>query len=501
MNAATATVRRWKLGIGILVAFLIGGLAGSLFTVHSGRADAEPANTVPFWQAAASPVTSDQAAFASGFADVAAKSVPSVVNIRSTKIIRLRDTGQMYPFMDPFFERFFGDSFGEMPQERREPGLGSGVIVSSDGYLLTNHHVVEGAEDIQITLSDKREFDAEIIGMDSRTDLAVLKIDAKDLPAITFGDSTKVRVGDFAIAIGSPFGLTQTVTLGIVSATGRGELGIEDYEDFIQTDAAINPGNSGGALVNVKGELIGINTAILSRGTGGNQGIGFAIPVNMARQVMEQILKHGKVTRGYIGAMIQSVTADIAEYFGLTEPRGVLLADVDPDAPAGKSGLQRGDIVLELNGEPISNSRKFRLELSMMKPGTEVRFRVWRDETEREFDVVLGEMPSDAASALEQGEPSGSALQGLSVEDLTPQIARQIGVPARIQGVVVSRVQQGSAVEEAGLRRADIIMEVNRSPVRSVEEFRSATRRLGDKQVLLLIYRDGGTVYIMVEPF
>ena len=503
MSAPVTVFSRWKLGIGILVVFLIGGLAGSLFTARSSRANAESGGTVPLWLAASSPVASDQVSFASGFSSIAEKSVPSVVNIASTKIVRLQEGGQMSPFfMDPFFEQFFGQP-REMPQERREQSLGSGVIVSPDGYLLTNNHVVEGAKEIQITLNDKREFDAEVIGTDSRTDIAVLKIDAKELPAIAFGDSAKVRVGDFAIAIGSPFGLTQTVTMGIVSATGRGELGIEDYEDFIQTDASINPGNSGGALVNVSGELIGINTAILSRGTGGNQGIGFAIPINMARQVMEQILEHGKVTRGYLGAYIQTMTPDLAEAFGLSKPRGVLLHDVDPDGPAGKSGLQHGDIVLELNGEPTNDSREFRLKIAALQPGTKVHLKVLRDKTEQEFDVVLGELPPESEGALGQQEPAETALQGLSVEELTPQIAGQLNIPSRIRGVVVSRVQQGSAAAEAGINRGDIIMEVNRRSVSNVSEFRRATGQLGKQRILLLIYRpsEGRTLYTLVEPF
>lgn len=497
MSATIGAISRWKLGIGILVVFLIGGLAGSLFTARAGRADAEVGNAIPLWQVAASPVSSSQVSFAGGFSAVADKSVPSVVNIASTKIVQSPDVGQM-----PFFEWYFGDP-REMPDERREHSLGSGVIVSPDGYLLTNNHVVEGAEDIQITLSDKREFDAEIIGTDSRTDLAVLKIDAKDLPAITFGDSAKVRVGDFAIAIGSPFGLTRTVTMGIVSATGRGELGIEDYEDFIQTDASINPGNSGGALVNVNGELIGINTAILSSRTGGNQGIGFAIPTNMARQVMEQILKHGRVIRGYLGTGIQSVTPEIAEFFGLSEAQGVLLAEVVPGAPAGKSGLKQGDIILELNGKPITDLWEFRLEIAMMQPGTKVRVKVLSDGIDREVDIVLGEMPSESASVMEEERSTKAALQGLSVEELTPQIVRQLGMPSRIQGVIVSSVQQGSAAAEAGIQRADVIMEINRRPVSSMDEFRRAARQLGNQRILLLIYRpgEGGTLYVLVEPF
>lgn len=503
MNAAAVKIGRWKLGIGILVIFLIGSLAGSLFTARAGRTDPEGVNAVPLWQVATSPVSSDQVSFASGFSAVADKSVPSVVNIASTRIIRLPDAGQIPPFfIDPYYEYYFEDP-REMPDERREQSLGSGVIVSQDGYLLTNNHVVEGAEDIQITLSDKREFDAEIIGIDSRTDLAVLKIDADNLPAITFGDSAKVRVGDFAIAIGSPFGLTQTVTMGIVSATGRGELGIEEYEDFIQTDASINPGNSGGALVNVNGELIGISTAILSRGARGNQGIGFAIPTNMARQVMDQILEHGRVIRGYLGAGIQPVTPEMAEFFGLSSAMGVLLSEVVPGAPADKSGLKHGDILLELNGESITNWREFRLEIAMMKPGTKVRMKVLSDEEERSVVIVLGELPSEAVSILEQEEPVEEALQGISVEELTEQIRRQLSVPSRIRGVIVSAVKQGSAAAEAGIQRGDIIAEVNRRPIRNVNEFRSAARQLADQTILLLIYRpsEDGTLYVLVEPF
>jgi serine protease Do len=496
--------RRWTLVVWLIVALLAGGLAGSIITAKTGRTPFGVGGTVPLWFSAASPVQTSQISFASGFSAVAEKDVPSVVNIASTKIIRTPNSRSLSPFFsDPFFRQFFGDQFGplQIPREQREQSLGSGVIVSADGYVLTNNHVVAGANEIEVTIGGKRELKARVIGTDSRTDIAVVKVEAKNLPVIVFGDSSKVKVGDFALAIGNPFGLNQTVTMGIVSATGRGNLGIEDYEDFIQTDASINPGNSGGALVNVNGELIGINTAIESGGTGGNQGIGFAIPSNMARQVMDQILKHGKVIRGYLGAWIQPVTPEIAKSFGLSQPQGALLSDVDPDGPAGRSGLQRGDIVLELDGKPITDTREFRLKLAMTKPGTTVRLKVYRDGKERDVSVVLGEMPSKAANRpnSQEGTP-GAALQGLSTEDLTPQIARQLGLPEKTYGVVISGIEQGSAAEEAGLRRGDVIQEVNHIPVHNEREFSRVISRLGNQSVLLLINRRGNTIYVVVGP-
>jgi serine protease Do len=493
----------WVSKLTVVAALLVGGVAGSIITAKTGRAFGV-GNRIPMWLAAADPVQSGQVSFGSGFSAVAAKDVPAVVNIASTKIVRSPEGGQVSPFFsDPFFRQFFGDQFTpqqQMPREEREHSLGSGVIVSADGYILTNNHVIEGANEIKVTLGDKREFKGRVIGTDPRTDIAVLKVEAKDLPVLVFGDSSKVKVGDFALAIGNPFGLNQTVTMGIVSATGRGNLGIEDYEDFIQTDASINPGNSGGALVNVTGELIGINTAILSGGSGGNQGIGFAIPINMARQVMDQILKQGRVIRGYLGAMIQPVTPQIAKSFGLSQPRGALLGDVEPGAPASKSGLQRGDIVLEMDGQPVTGTEEFRLKIAMMKPGTTVRLKVYRNGKELDVPVVLGELPAKAASSQSEGGTPSAALQGLSVDELTPQIARQLGLPAKTLGVVVTGVDSGSAAEEAGLRRGDVIQEVNHKPVHNVTEFSSAVSQLGKQNVLLLVNRRGNTLYVVVEP-
>src|ERR1041385_8140296 len=374
--------------VAVALALLVGGLTGSWVTAKTGRAPFGVAEAVPMWiSTAAGGEVAKQVSFVNGFVPVVKKALPAVVNIASSKIIRSPNRGPQAPFFsDPLFQQFFGDDFSRefrIPREQRERSLGSGVIVSPDGHILTNNHVVDGASEIKVSLSDKRELRARIIGTDPKTDIAVLKVDAKDLPVMTFGDSSKSQVGDFAIAVGNPFGVGQTVTMGIISATGRGGLGIEDYEDFIQTDAAINPGNSGGAMVNVRGELIGINTAIISGG-GGNQGVGFAVPVNMARGVMDQILKHGKVTRGWLGVTIQPVTPAMAKAFGLQgPPRGALVSDITPDGPAARSGLTKGDIILELNGEPVSDSRALSLQISMLAPGTSVRLKVSRNGQER----------------------------------------------------------------------------------------------------------------------
>jgi serine protease Do len=445
----------------------------------------------------------DQGPSRTGFAPVVRKALPSVVNISSSRVSKT-PTGffQQMPD-DPMFRQFFGDNANqqfrtprEMPQQR-EKALGSGVIVTRDGFILTNNHVVDGATDVRVTLGDKREFKAKIVGTDPKTDIAVLKIDATNLPLITVGDSSKVQVGDYALAIGDPFGVGQTVTMGIVSATGRSHLGIEDYEDFIQTDAPINPGNSGGALVNDRGDLIGINTAIIAHGSEGNQGIGFAIPANMARNVMDQIVQHGKVTRAYLGIVPQDVTPAIAKAFGQTEPRGALVGDVSANSPASRSGVAKGDIILDLNGKPVANSNDLRMAISMMAPDSNVNLRVLRSGSERNLTVKLGELPTTEASIEHEGKPSNSVLSGVSVADLDAQSARELGLGANAQGVVVTKVGPGSAAAEAGLRRGDVIQEVNRKPVKDTSDFERAVA--GSKEdTLLLVNRRGNTMYLAV---
>src|SRR6516225_6568574 len=333
------------------------------------------------------------------YAPVVKNVLPSVVNISSSKVVKAGP--EMGGQMDPLFRQFFGDEggpFNGIPKDRREKSLGSGVIVSPEGYILTNNHVVDGATDVRVTLSDKREFEAKIVGTDPKVDIAVLRIDASGLKPITLGDSSKVEVGETALAIGNPFGVGQTVTRGIISAKGRGNLGIEDYEDFIQTDAPINPGNSGGALINDRGELVAINTAIIGE-SGGSQGIGFAVPVNLAHNVMNQILKNGKVVRAYLGIVPQDMTPEMAKAFGEKEARGVVVGDVSPKSPAQESGLQRGDILLDVNGKPVTGSNQLRMDISMMEPGSSVKLNVLRNGSEKEMTVKLAEMPTETAKA------------------------------------------------------------------------------------------------------
>jgi serine protease Do len=356
--------------------------------------------------ASASSGVNSMAALTTSFAPVVKNAQPAVVSIASTKVVKTRggDEGLAPFFDDPMLHRFFGDGpqnrFGA-PREQREYGLGSGVIVSPDGYILTNNHVIEGANEIEVFTSDKREMKARVIGADPKTDIAVVKVEAKNLPTLPFADSSQAQVGDIALAIGNPFGVGQTVTMGIISATGRGNLGIEDYEDFIQTDAAINPGNSGGALINASGQLIGVNTAILS-GAGGNQGVGFAVPANLARAVMNQLLSSGKVVRGYLGVIIQPVTPETAKEFNLPDARGSLVREVTPGGPAAKAGLAPGDCITELNGQRIDDSRELRLKISQLAPGSSVKLKLFRDGNPREVVITLGELPNEKVAANDE---------------------------------------------------------------------------------------------------
>jgi serine protease Do len=439
-----------------------------------------------------------------GFAPVVKAVLPDVVNISTSKVVKASERKQfdMPDEMPPFFQQFFGQQFGPnsdnrsmRPRDQREDSLGSGVIVSPDGYILTNNHVVEGATDVRVTLSDKRQLKAKVIGADPKTDIAVLKVEGSGFPAITIGDSSKVQVGDYALAVGDPFGVGQTVTMGIISALNRGNLGIEDYEDFIQTDAPINPGNSGGALVNDRGELVGINTAILSHGSGGNEGIGFAIPINMARNVMSQILDHGKVNRAYLGIMVQDITPGISKAMNLKDMKGVLVGDVTPSGPASRSGVQRGDVILEVNGKPMEDSRELRNFISMMNPDSTVKLKILRNGNPTDVSVKLGDLPSDKEQAKTEEGPSDKALDGVTVENLDAQSARQLGLPAAATGVVVTDINPTSSLASAGMRRGDVIQEVNHQPVRNVTQFEEAMRKAGDHP-LLLVNRQGSTLFL-----
>ncbi|HTZ58002.1 MAG TPA: DegQ family serine endoprotease [Acidobacteriaceae bacterium] len=439
--------------------------------------------------------------FKNGFASVIDPALPAVVNISSTKMVKQQNMPNI--FADPFFRQFFGNQFGQQnqpPQMEREHSLGSGVIVNPDGYILTNNHVVAGASDVEIFTQAQSKYKAKVIGTDPRTDVAVLKIEGSGFPSLTLGDSSQLKVGDLVFAIGDPFGIGETATMGIVSAKGRALGGtVEHYEDFIQTDAAINPGNSGGALIDMHGNLIGINTAILSGGGGGNEGIGFAIPIDMARNVMDQIVEHGKVVRGYLGVSIQAVSPDIAKQFGLSHGGGALVSDVTSGSPAAKAGLLRGDIILKLNGEDVSTSSGLSLRISEMAPGSVAQLQVFRDGHTQNLDVTLGSYPEKGQpQQASQSKPAN--LNGLQVEDLTHDLAQQLGLPLNTSGVVVSQVDPTSAAAAAGVQRGDVIQEVDRKPVHNLAEYQKAISGLANQPVLLLLNRGGATLFVVVEP-
>ncbi len=435
------------------------------------------------------------------FAPMIERVAPSVVNIYTNKITRA-DQG-MAPFIeDPMLRRFFGIPNENIPRERREQALGSGVIVSENGYILTNNHVVEGADEIKVALNDnKTTYNAKLVGTDPQTDIAVIKVDEKDLPAITLTDSEQVRIGDVAIAIGNPFGLGQTVTMGIISAKGRGGMGIVDYEDFIQTDASINPGNSGGALVDAAGRLIGINQSILSR-SGGNQGVGFAVPINLARYVMERIVADGKVTRGYLGVVIQPVTEELAAAFKLKDNEGALIGEVTRDSPAADAGLKAGDVIVEFNNRKVASSVQLRLMASQTAPGTKAPVKFLRDGVEKNLEVKLSELPTDglAKGGMKRGGgDSNSLLEGVTVEDADPNIRRQFGFPNGLQGAIVTNVSPSSAAASAGLQPGDVIMEINRRPVSNADEAVELSKNLQGDRVLLRVWSRGNSRYVVIS--
>ncbi|MDO8430896.1 MAG: DegQ family serine endoprotease [Candidatus Binatus sp.] len=388
--------------------------------------------------------------------------------------------------------------FGQAPREQKQRGLGSGVIVSADGYILTNNHVVGNAEDIHVTLMDKREFTAKVIGKDPKTDLALIKIDTKDsLPVAMLGESNDTAVGDWVVAIGNPFGFSLSVTAGIVSAKGR-NIGAGDYDDFIQTDASINPGNSGGPLFNTDGQVIGINTAIYSR-TGSNNGIGFAIPVDMAKNVMDQLKAHGRVVRGWLGVEIQEVTADLAQSFGLAKPEGALVASTDKDGPAAKAGLERGDIVISFDGKAVHDEHELPALVATTPINKKVQVEVVRNGKHMTFDVTIGERKEPQVATAKAEEPGGN--WGMQVGDITPEIAQQLHIEAN-KGIVIRRVSPDSPAADAGLQPGDVVLEVNHDKVSTVAEFVNKAKEAKNtkKAALLLVQRGGATLYTVIKP-
>jgi serine protease Do len=434
------------------------------------------------------------------FAPVIQEVGPAVVQVTVTAEAERVSEADLPPFLrDPRWRRFFDipDNF-EQPRRPPQQGAGSGVIVSSDGYILTNNHVVENATEIEVRLSDRREVMAEVIGTDPDTDLAVIKVDLEDLPAVTFTDSDQLEVGDIVLAVGNPFGLGQTVTSGIVSGLGRATLGL-GYEDFIQTDAAINPGNSGGALVDAHGRLIGINTAILSR-SGGFMGIGFAIPSNLARNVMQQLVAYGEVTRGFLGFYGADLTRDLAPEFGLDEDqRGTLVQEVTEDTPAERAGLEHGDIITHLNGKRMENFRELRFAIADVRPGTEIELTVIRDGEDVELEATVGSRDGLNEEAVEPTDDG--ALEGVGVSDIDPRARERFGIPSRVQGALVVEVDPSSAAARVGLRPGMVIVEINRQRVRDADEAVELTEESSpNDRTLLRIYSARlGFRYIMVD--
>ncbi len=440
--------------------------------------------TLPLHVNAALPAFDSQGENLPTLAPMLEKTLPGVVNVFTRTRVAVR---QNPLFSDPFFRRFF--NVPDQPTERMTQSLGSGVVVDAKrGYILTNHHVIDGADEISVNLSDGRTLNAKLIGSDPETDIAVLHVKSdKKLTAVPMSDSEKTRVGDFVVAIGNPFGLGQTVTSGIVSALGRSGLGIEGYEDFIQTDASINPGNSGGALVNLRGELVGVNTAILSK-SGGNVGIGFAIPINMAREIMTQLIEHGEVRRGVLGAQAQDLTPELAAAFNIDRQQGAVVTQVTKGSPADKAGLQTGDVITELNGRKVDSASDVRNRIGLLRIGEEVEMKVVRDGNRK---TLKAEVEEPELTAME-GEKLHPRLGGAVLANLSEETVR-----GRVQGVVVAKIAPGSAAMHAGLRQGDVITQANRKPVGDLDSLRAAVK--GNDALLLNIQRRGGALFLLLQ--
>jgi Do/DeqQ family serine protease len=501
--------RRFSIRAGLAVlaaAFLITGTAWHTLAVSTPQtvtaASAAKAEAATPGQS----VTGRIAGGRDSYADIVKTVAPAVVTIR----VDGKATASPTQFEgDDLLRRFFGDRFGD-GEERgprqvrpfKQHGLGSGVIVSPDGYILTNNHVVDGADKIHVDLTDGRTLDAKVIGTDKPSDLALVKVNTSDLHALPLGNSEAVQVGDVVLAVGNPLGIGQTVTMGIISAKGRstGSGGDRGYEDFLQTDAPINHGNSGGALVNTKGELIGINSQIVSQ-SDGNIGIGFAIPSNMARHVMDDLRKDGRVRRAQLGVSVQPMTSDLAASLGLKQVGGAIIGSVTADGAADRAGLKRGDVIKSFNGQPVNDVNSLRNRVAEAQPGSTATVVIVRDGSEKTVSVKLDEAEVGKRSArADEPASADSAALGVSAEPLNADLARQFGVPSGTKGVVVKSVNPDGRAADAGLREGDIIQEVNRQPVQTVEELRSAVRKTTDRPLLLFVQRDGSNLFLTVKP-
>lgn len=460
-------------------------------------------------QAYAKPDVADDIAIldrsSKAFVNVVKKAKTAVVHIKVEKTTKGKyhnRPGAEEMFNHPFFEQFFGPQFRQQqPQQQREytqRGQGSGFIINKKGYILTNNHVVEGADTIRVTLSDKRDFIGTIVGTDPQSDVALIKIDdAVNLPVLPLGDSSKLEVAEWVIAIGNPFGLSQTVTVGVVSATGRNSVGINEYENFIQTDAAINPGNSGGPLINARGEAVGINTALFSK-TGGYMGIGFAIPINMAKSIEKQLKEHGKVTRGWLGVVIQNVDKDLADSFGLKQAGGILVSEVQKDSPASAAGLKRGDVIIELDGVVLDDVSDLRNKVAMITPDSKTMLLVVRDGREKKIQVTIGEQPSDFSQHASQKSVKSLEDYGLTLQELTKELAERFEYEVE-SGLIVSNVEQGSPAAKAGMKPGQLVEEVNRIPVNNLKDLTKVLSNAGDSGKILLRVRSGNyATYIVL---
>ena len=476
----------------VLIVFALTAMV-SCNRTYSTHASSEPRTAPAGTVTASGPLIS--------YADVVDRVAPAVVTIRSSRRVR---APEQFPFFDdPFFRQMFG---GAMPRQRGgggaiEHALGSGVIVRNDGYVLTNHHVVDGAEDIKVDLSTGKTYSAKLVGSDAASDLAVLRINTGGLPVLELGDSDKVRVGDVCLAVGNPLGVGESVTNGIISAKGR-QTGVStgSFQDFLQTDAPINQGNSGGALVDTRGELIGINSQIISS-TGGSVGIGFAIPSNMAKNVMDQLITKGKVQRSMLGVEVQTMTSDLAQGFGLQDQRGVVVTSVTPGSPAAGAGLQTGDVIQKLNGKEITDANTLRNEVAGMQPGTDVTLSIVRNGNPQDVRARLSELkPQSEQTSSADREAPGSAQGklGISAEPMTPDLASQIGVPQNTKGLVVANVDPSGPAAKAGIQAGDVIQEINRQKVASAADIRSALAKSGNHAPVLLINRGGQSVFVPV---